>query len=219
MSIVAQLHLLVGTCSVVAGFTSLLAKKGSGIHKLAGHVYVIAMVMLCLSGFYLSYARELQFTFLLSALSLYLVVTGWLAVNQKFLHSTIKGRLEAICSALLCLTCLVLSAFGIGLNWSYPSTEPPYEAYAFIGLCTGFFVYGDMKQLRSGVHEKTSQIKRHLTRVGSSMLIATIVFFLGNNHVLPESFRTVPILLTPIITVLVVTLFYRFLYSQILRRK
>ncbi|WP_100657016.1 DUF2306 domain-containing protein [Alteromonas flava] len=219
MSIVALLHFLVGTCSVVAGFTSLFAKKGSGIHKFAGLIYVIAMVILCLSGFYLSYVRELQFTFLLSALSLYLVVTGWLAIKQNLLHTTVRARLEVTCSALLCLTCFALSALGISLNWPYPSTEPPYEAYAFIGLCTGFFVYGDIKQLMSGIHEKASQFKRHLTRIGASMLIATIVFFLGNNHVLPDAFRTVPILLAPIVTVFVITSFYRFQYSQILERK
>jgi hypothetical protein len=35
------------------------------------------------------------------------------------------------------------------------------------------------------------------------MLIATTIFFLGNNHVLPAALRTLPVLVSPIFLVLV----------------
>ncbi|WP_088330408.1 DUF2306 domain-containing protein [Lacimicrobium sp. SS2-24] len=219
MSIVAGLHFAMGTCAVVTGFTALLVKKGSGLHKLAGKVYVLSMLLLCLSGFYLSYVRELQFTFLLSAFALYLVITGVLAARQSQRTTNTRAKLELAFSGLLCTACFTLSVLGITLNWSYPDREPPYEAYAFIGLCVGLFMLGDIKQLRHGNLTHTLRIKRHLTRIGSSMLIATIVFFLGNNNVLPDSLRTESILLTPIIAVFVITMTYRVVYPFMQRRK
>jgi len=219
MNLIAFLHLCVGTCAVIAGFASLLVKKGGTIHRGAGLVFLTSMLLLCLSGFYLSYSRDLQFTFLLSAFALYLLVTGWLAVRELPFRATSKAKVELACSVLLCTISFLLSALGITFNWSYPGTEPPYEAYGCIGFLAAFCVYSDVRQITSGPLNKTTRVKRHLTRIGSSMLIATIVFFLGNNHVLPEALRTVPLLVTPIITVFVITVFYRIIYGRLQRRK
>lgn len=40
------------------------------------------------------------------------------------------------------------------------------------------------------------------------MFLATGIFFFGNNHVLPEAMRTVPILSAPVLLVLVLTVFH-----------
>lgn len=214
MSVIALLHFVVGCGAVIAGFTSLLVKKGSTVHKQSGRMFMVTMLLLSLSGFYLSYARELQFTFLLSAFALYLVVTGWLAVWHSARDRTHVAKCELTFSVLLCLTCFACFFLGTALNWSPPETEPPYGAYAFIGVCVSLFMLGDIKWLKKGQTSEDNHIHRHLTRVGSSMLLATTVFFLGNNHVLPESMRTVTVLLTPIFSVIVITLFYRFTYLR-----
>ncbi|MDF2176877.1 hypothetical protein P2G88_01250 [Aliiglaciecola sp. CAU 1673] len=219
MNIVALLHFAVGCCAVFAGFTALFVTKGSRIHKQAGVVYIASMLLLCLSGFYLSYVRELQFTFVLSAFALYLVITGGLAARPTLPATQIRAKLELAMSGLLCTTCFALAVLGTMLNWPYPATEPPYAGYAFIGVCALLFIFGDIKQIRQGRLTNRLRVTRHLTRMGSSMLIATTVFFLGNNHVLPDSLRTPPVLLMPIITVFVLTIIYRFAYPRLQRSK
>lgn len=177
---------------------------------------MVSMTMLCLSGFYMSFVRDLQFTYLLSAFSIYLVITGWLAAKKTKPEVTATDRIGFYYISLFCVACYGLSVFGATFNWDYPETEPPYEAYAFIGVCAAFFLMGDIQYLRKDYLRKDIRIKRHITRTGSSMLIASIVFFLGNNHVLPESWRTLPILVSPIVTVCVFMLAYRLGYKRLL---
>lgn len=216
MSFVAQLHFGVGSFAVIAGFLALFVIKGSSIHKISGKIFTISMVVLCLSGFYMSWARDLQFTFLLSAFSIYLAVTGWLSIRKKSVEFTMSDKIGLFYIALFCLICFGLSIIGSSLNWRYPETEPPYEAYAVIGTCAALFLLGDIKYLKRNQLRKELRIKRHITRICSSMLIATIVFFFGNNHVLPDAWRTLPLLSLPIIVVLVFMLVYRFGFKKLL---
>lgn len=172
---------------------------------------MISIVLLCHRGFYLSYARDLQFTFLLSAFALYLVFTGWIAtkhssaklpcVKQDGSHATFYDKAGIVFIVIFVSGCFLVSYLGVRLGWAYPATEPAYEAYAFIGGCGVLFLIGDVNYLRMGNAAATIRLKRHLTRMGSTMLITTTIFFLGNNHVLPEFLRSTPMLIIPILTV------------------
>tara|TARA_R110001592_G_scaffold359870_1_gene667305 strand:+ start:434 stop:1102 length:669 start_codon:yes stop_codon:yes gene_type:complete len=211
---IAALHLAVGTVAVVAGFMAMFAKKGTQIHNRAGTAFVISIVLLSLSGFYLSYARDLQFTFLLSAIALYLVLTGWMAakyspVKDGGTYVTFFDKAGLVFIALFVSGCFLVSYLGVRLGWAYPATEPAYEAYAFMGGIGLMFLVGDVNYVRAGRAAASIKLKRHLTRMCSTMLIATTIFFLGNNHVLPEFLRGTPILLIPILTVAAFTLIYR----------
>lgn len=209
MSIVAKLHFFVGCIAVVLGFIAMFSQKGTAIHKQRGIIFSGSITLLCLSGFFLSYSRNLQFTFLLSALALYLVFTGFIAVRNRGQDITILDKIGLVYILLLTLGCFLLSYLGVKFFWAYPATEPPYEAYAFIGGWGLLLLIGDVTFVRTVRPTISTRLKRHLTRMCSAMLIATTVFFLGNNHVLPESMRTVPILVTPIILVCMFMLIYR----------
>jgi uncharacterized membrane protein len=87
MSLLADVHFAVGSGSVLSDFLAMGLKEGSALHRHTGRLFAASMVLLCLSGFYLSYGRELQFAFLLSALSLYLVLTGWWAARRNDKHA------------------------------------------------------------------------------------------------------------------------------------
>lgn len=217
MSLMANTHLAVGCCSVVAGFLALSFRKGSGLHKYTGMIFAVSMVLLCSSGSALSVARNLQFTFLLSALSLYLVLTGWWAASCPQQKVSVWGRVSLTLIVLYCLVCFSWAALGIALEWGHPVTEPPYGAYVFLGACGLLFMAGDWRWLNADHMTIGRRHQRHLTRMCASMLIATSVFFLGNNHVLPAPWRTAPLLLSPIITVALAMLFYRVSYSRLLR--
>lgn len=217
---IAALHLAVGTVAVATGLIAMFTKKGTKIHKHAGTAFMISIVLLSLSGFYLSHVRDLQFTFLLSGLALYLVLTGWMAAKRSSAkdgvsHVSLYDKAGLVFMVIFVSGCFLVSYFGVRFGWTYPTSEPAYEAYALIGGCGLLFLVGDVNYLRVGRATESIRLKRHLTRMCSTMLIATTIFFLGNNHVLPELLRSTPILLIPILTVAVFMLIYRLGFQRL----
>ncbi len=47
------LHLMFALLALVVGAIQLVSKKGTGIHKMLGYIWVIAMVVICLSSFWI----------------------------------------------------------------------------------------------------------------------------------------------------------------------
>ncbi|WP_370979134.1 hypothetical protein [Agaribacterium sp. ZY112] len=191
---IAQLHLFVGTACLFAGSLAMLSKKGRALHRCSGFVFVCLMSLLCLSSFYLSVTRHLQLTFVLGALSWYLVLTGWFAIKRK---DSQQGWFEYTAFAfifILSSLVIILAVLAIIFSWPHPETEPPYSVYLGFGLFGLFFAYLDFRLLRQGGALKHQRIKRHIWRMTFSMFIATFIFFTGNTHVLPEFLR-LPLLL------------------------
>jgi hypothetical protein len=60
----------------------------------------------------------------------------------------------------------------------------------------------DVRMLRQGGLRGTPRLTRHLWRMGTALLIATLSFFLGQQKVFPVALRGSPILFLPVIAVL-----------------
>lgn len=218
MSVISIIHILGGSVAVTAGFFAMFSKKGQTPHRRAGQCFSISMIMVCLSGFYFSYARDLQFTYILSALSLYLVTTGHYAVNCIIKRREAIETLGLLLNSLFTIGCLTVSVLGVLLDWYYPPSEPSYEAYAAIGVCSVLFLLGDVKILRAGDLATSRRLKRHIVRMCSAMLIATTIFASNIEVILPQSLQnhyiiTIPMILV-MITMLVYTLGFRWLVKK-----
>jgi uncharacterized membrane protein len=218
MGFIPGVHFVVGVCAVLAGFIAMSAKKGFSAHKIAGNVFVMSMSLLCFSGFYLSYVRDLQFTYLLSALSLYLVATGWVSVKPNTLTIRWFNTVGLAFVILFTAVCIGFSIFGTLFDWNFPSSEPPYGAYGFIGFCSSLCIASDVKRVKNKEQTKLSGVKRHLIRMSSAMLIAVSIFFLGNNSVLPDVLRNVYFLFSPIVFVILYMLFNLLTFNRTVRR-
>jgi hypothetical protein len=66
---------------------------------------------------------------------------------------------------------------------------------------------GDVRVMRSGPLRGASRVARHLWRMSFALFIAALSFFIGQQKVIPESVRIVPLLALPVVAVLV-TMFY-----------
>jgi len=207
--IIAQLHLAVGTISVVAGFAALLTRKGSDFHRLSGKAFFYAMLILCLSGIYMSVSRSLLFTFFIAFFALYLVITGWLATAEGGTSPKRIYTLSFLCALIITFTSFALVVLGWLLKLDYPETEPPYPAYIIFVLFPGISAFSDLKLLKSIKPSKTQRIRRHLTRMSAGLLTATIIFFQGNSNILPAVFRHDIILAMPSLIVILLILYWR----------
>lgn len=205
MPLIADLHFLVGTIALFAGFGAFLLPKGSFPHRLSGWIFVICMAALSASGLYLSVTRSILFTVFLSFLAFHAVMTGWLTAKTSGRAARRIGwaglTLIALVSAGGFLSGAVVAASPSGeLNGLPPIAFHILAATAAVPALLDLGVV-----LRGGVTGR-QRIARHAWRMGFGLFIATVIFFFGNNHVLPEALRAPLILAAPVATVILLTL-------------
>ena len=203
LPVVAQLHLIVGTLALVGGFAAMLLPKGGTLHKLSGKAFFYTMLVLCISGIYLTFSRSLQLTFFLAVFSLYLLLTGWYAMARKGQSVTVFDKIGFSVISTIGIGTLLLSVLGWGLNWHYPPTEPSYPSYLIFTVFAAILAYWDYQLLIRKVLVGTKRLIRHLWRMHFALFINTAIFFGGNSNILPKVLRTELILTTPIVTVLI----------------
>ncbi|MFN3816258.1 hypothetical protein [Brevundimonas sp.] len=204
--LVAAGHFLVGGVSILAGLVAFAAPKGRPVHRAAGAVFTVSMLILCASGLWMSLARGILFTVFLAWIAAHAVTSGWAAANTGPLARWIT-RLAALSSFSLVASALAGGvvagqAPGGALNGLTP---PAFFGLAGFALLLAVF---DLAFSRARAPSRGRRLARHAGRMGLSMFLATGIFFFGNNHVLPEVMRTGPILSAPVLLVLALTAFH-----------
>lgn len=202
-----SVHFWIGCFALVCGLAAFSVRKGGRMHKAAGTGFMGAMVLLSLSGLWLSLARDILFTVFLSLLALHAVVTGWAAARP----ATALSRLVTIsawpASGLLTLGAIMGgliagAASGGALNGLAPG------AFYTIAAVSAVLCVFDWRYASAAAPSRPRRLTRHLGRVGFSMFLAAAIFFFGNSHVLPEALRTPLVLAAPVVAVVAGTLAY-----------
>ncbi len=202
-----QTHFWIGCLALLAGFAALASRKGGAAHRSAGAVFALTMALLSLSGLWLSLARGIVFTVLLSALAFHCIATGWLAARGDGAPWRMLTRLSPIGSGLVTAGAVVGGSAAAAHPTSELSGLTPAAFHMLAALGASLLI----PDLRYAVHsrpEPRRRIARHLWRMGFAFVLATGIFFFGNNHVLPEALRTPWLLAAPVIAVVAWALFY-----------
>ena len=207
LPLIGLVHLLMGTVAVISGAGALAAAKGMRLHRMAGNLFFGAMLLLVASGLYFSFTRSIIFTLFLSVMAFYLLSSGWATVMR---HEGKTGRFELA----NCLFILLAGAAALGVGLTETIRGAPLQddvpSAAFFILATLAVLFGarDVAVIRRGGCTGKHRIARHLWRMCLSLFIAVTIFFLGNNHVLPEILRTPLFLISPIVAVLALMVFW-----------
>lgn len=203
------LHIAGGTVGLIAGAAALIARKGGRAHSIAGLTFVISMTIMASIGAAVSPFLPIPQRANVAAglFTLYLVVSGWLAVRQK---QIVPGRLDI--AGLVVALSIVLA----GAVWAVQASNsptgtldgsPPQAFYVFIVL-SGLCVIGDVKMLVKGRLSGSPRLSRHLWRMSAALFIASGSFFLGQQRVMPIWMRGSPWLFVPALAPLVVMLYW-----------
>lgn len=154
-------HILSGFLALGAVGTALAAAKGSRLHRQAGKVYVLSMLIVSLTALALVFVRPNAFLLGIGIFSFYFVFTGWRAA--KLLDG--KTRSFDICAALL-MGATALAMTGCGL---LDMTRPLENERAIILLVFGLIGLGmaisDLRQWRKGPVTGKQRIAYHLSRM------------------------------------------------------
>jgi uncharacterized membrane protein len=209
------IHIGSALVALLSGWTAMLLRKGSRRHGAAGNVFFFSMFSMCASAVTLAVMKQQTGNVVAGILTFYLVGTAWLTAKRK----------EGATGSLELWAMLVAFAVGVAtwtLAWqvSHGATPPkdgvPATVYFVFGSIALLSAAGDVRMLMRGGVFGGRRLARHLWRMCTALLIATLSALAGKRaEILPEAIRkahilNVPILMLPIFAILVVMIFWLF---------
>jgi uncharacterized membrane protein len=203
---VLYVHIGAGFVSLASGATAILARKGERLHRAAGTIFFAAMLLTAAVGAATAPFLPQIMSSVVGALTFYLVATAWVTVKRP---ENRIGRFEVVAM----LAAAGAAATGYFLGWqgaNSPNGEiegAPYQAaYAFASIAA-LAAACDLKVIVTGGVAGRARITRHLWRMSTALLIATLSF-VGQPRAFPEAWRGSPLLFAPILIVLALTAFW-----------
>lgn len=208
------IHIIAGLVAILAGAMAMIAAKGSPLHRKAGNMFTISMLIMTGSAAIVSFfLRTDHVTGVVALVTAYLVGTSWLVAKRKVADSYRLLAGLALIAAMVGLYSLSLwFNFQADPNTLITKNSPP-QALVFFGVVSLLCAALDVRLLRAGQIAGAQRLVRHLWRMCFAMLIATGSFFAGQMQVFPEFVRKssvlgVPVLIIPVLLVIVTTLYW-----------
>lgn len=170
-------HVVTGTLALLAGTVALIVKKGGTWHKRSGKLFFWSMMVCGMVAILVSISpgHESVFLFCLGVFSLYLIISGYLALRYK------KPSGQYLWDKVLAVIMLLVSIGMIYMSLSRGHINYVLLVFGLMGLNFGV---GDMIKLRKPDQLKTEWLKIHLGKMTGGF-IATVTAFIVANSVIP----------------------------------
>ena len=202
-------HMSGAIVGLIAGYLSMILRKGSSMHRIAGNVFFAGMLTMAGTGAYMAtFLRPSHGNFMGGVLTLYLVSTGWVAGKRRE-----QGVIAFDVVAFLAILALGAAAMRWGLLAANSPKHllegyPPGMFYTF-GTIALLFAVADVRMfLRHGV-AGARRVARHLFRMCFTLLFATVSLYPGNSSKLfSPALRGNPLLWTPHILLIASMIYY-----------
>jgi uncharacterized membrane protein len=208
-------HVAAALTALLFGTLALVYRKGSRRHRWTGDVYVVAMLCMAGAGGYLAFVKSQPSNVLAASLTSYLVATAWAATRRR------DGETDVFDWVALVAGATVAAAFATNFYDAARSGEDLVGPYAIFGLIALVAATSDVRMIADGGWNRPGRVARHLWRMSVTMVIATMSFFVGQQHLFPEAVRGSALLAAPGVLVIVVMLFwlYRVWFTKTYRTR
>jgi len=200
-------HIGGAVVGLVSGGAALAVRKGQRAHRLAGHLFFIAMLAMSGIGALVApFLTEGQApNTLMGAFTFYLVSTGWAAVHRRPGET---GRFEIGAAAFAGL----LAAGGVAYAWvnshgPHPLPAPEGTVIDVFALLVSLAAVLDIQALRAGGLAGAARVARHLWRMTLALLIAALSFA-GQPKAIPPFLRGSPLVMLPAAMVFVALIYW-----------
>jgi hypothetical protein len=198
------LHIGGGVVGLVSGTVAAFARKGGALHRRAGSIFVVSMLVMGVFAIYLAVAEPNQLTnVFIGTFAIYLVSTAWMAVRRR--EGTL-GLFEkiALCVGLcLCAPFVILTfQLATGLPPLFTSAVPLegpvlIALYSFTSVLV-LAVIGDARVVLFGALSGVPRIARHLWRMCLGLTLAAGSGFTnGVARLLPGPYHVPTVLFLP----------------------
>ena len=208
-------HISMGALGLLSGAVAMVFRKGSHRHRVAGTVFVIAMVSMTASAVYLALVRHEIGNCLIAFFTFYLVATAWRTARRRD-GSAGVFEIGSLLAALVIGAGFVMFAVEAANNPTGTKDGHSALKYFLFGLVALFSGAGDLRMLLRGGVLGRQRIARHLWRMNFPLLIAANTLFQGQARLFPVGLRRVHALYVPIVLIIGATTFwiFRVLFSH-----
>ncbi len=202
-------HIGGGAIGLLSGAVAIASRKGQRIHRTAGAVFFVSMLVTYAIGAGVAPFLETgqRPNFVAGIMALYLLVSGWLAARERV---EIKAGAKQYVGLAIALG---LVAMGATFAWMGSQSETgtvdgsPPQAFFLFMIAGTFAAIGELHVILRKTIRGVARTARHLWRMCFSMFIASGSLFFGQPQVFPQWFHdtTAPIWLGvfPILAMLI----------------
>jgi len=187
-SAILALHICSGTVGVLSGAAAVSFRKGSPRHRMAGNVFVIAMVSLGTTAVYLALTKSQMTNVFGGVLTFYLAITSWMTVRRREGKPGIFDWI-ALLAALTVGAVIMTYGFQAAQSPRGLKAGVPSGMYFFLGSIALLAAAGDVRMLIRGGISGTQRLVRHLWRMCFALFIASGSIFIARPHLFPALFR------------------------------
>jgi uncharacterized membrane protein len=208
------LHIAGGTVALVSGTIAIFARKGGSLHRSAGMVFFISMLVMAALAAYLAVVRPGQIINLFGGtFAFYLVVTGWMAASRKDGKAGLPEKIALAIALCLCVP------FALVIFQAVTGTPVFKSAFALKGpILSAMYVFAaiiataaisDAKVVLAGGISGAPRIARHLWRMCLGLTMAAgSAFTNGLPRLLPGPMHVTPSFFLPQFIPLVLLVFW-----------
>ena len=208
-TLILSVHISAGSIGLLSGAAALIFRKGSRLHRIAGNVFVVAMLTMsaigaCVAPFLPVPERA---SVLAGLLTFYLVLTAWTTARRRTAN---VGLFDVgILCASLGITSAALIFIWMASNSPTGTLDgQPRQAFYLFVILGALAVVGDLRLLLSRGIAGARRIARHVWRMCAALFIASGSLFLGQQQIFPSSLRGSSLFFLPEIAVLALLLFW-----------
>jgi uncharacterized membrane protein len=197
-------HIGAGTIALFSGLTAAFARKGGKLHRRAGTVFFVSMLVMAAFALYLAAVIPGQTANLFGAtFVIYLVTTAWLTVRRRDGATGLSEKIALFVSLCLFVPFAILSfelASGLPTFFksAVPLKGPVLIAMYVITLVTAIAAAGDARVVFAGGISGAPRLARHLWRMCLGLMMATgSAFTNGLPRLLPGPMHVTTIYFLP----------------------
>ena len=221
MSALIYIHVCSAIIGIIAGYVSMVLRKGSSMHRIAGNIFTVSMLSMGGTGAYMAvFVKPNHGNLLGGMMMIYLVSTGWMAGRRRVAAGVSAGRTATVSVAgtgfdivAFMLAAAIAAAY---ISWGIQAKMTPrglhdgYPAMLFLvfGSIVLLFFASDARMLLRGGVTGASRLARHLWRMGFTLLFATLSAYPGNKTRLFSAFPQTGLLYLPHILLIVSTVYW-----------
>jgi hypothetical protein len=193
-------HIGMGSLGVLTGASALLFRKGSGPHRVAGTVFVLAMLFMAATASILETMKPVPGSVVGGLMTIYFIATAWLAGRRKDGES---GALEYVAFVAAGALAIVFAMGAYALATGETKAPNPVFPYVLYGISGAMALAAatDLSVIWRAGLSGAQRIARHLWRMCLGLFIAVGSFAAQGAKVLPPGMG-LPVLLASMALIL-----------------
>lgn len=212
-------HITGGALGLLAGSLSLFAPKGQILHKVAGTVFFLSMLIMSAAGTVLAYLKPVMISVIGGGLTFYLVLTAWLTVMRPANQTGLSEKAACFIALATGTAGWLFGLEAVNSQSGIKDGFPPFPYFFFGGIAFLGAALDIRMMLNGGVSGK-HRLARHLWRMCFALFMAAASFFLGQPELFPAAI-SLPLRFIPVVLLIVMTVYWliRVLFSKRFRQK